>query len=185
MMRNIAALQLQPAPGPRRGQVVQRARCSTGTLLYLVTPPEDASMMSSQVNILLNGTQNTRVKTYVLNGVTKVGTKVCQGVNICPGDEEVCGPQLRCNEKYVTKYNMSTIPVRSYCYGDDDYIRIKKNGSYDLVDRSDEDLSVSSAQSTNYTALAQCTQSDGDGMRVSRVMGSACTLLTGVMTRRR
>ncbi len=66
--------------------------------------------------------------------------------NICDGDEAACGPELRCPAS-ATKYNMSTIPVRSYCYDDDDYTVIKNNGSYDLVDRSDEDLSASSGTS--------------------------------------
>ena len=90
---------------------------------------------------------------------------MCQG-RLCPGDEEECGPKFRCPDDGVTQYNMPTTPVRSYCYGDNDFTGIKNNGSYDLVDRSDEDLSVSSvtsAQSINYTAaLTQCTVSDGD-----------------------
>ena len=72
-MMNIAALQPQPAPGPRRGRVVHQARCSAGALLYLVTPLEDASMMSSQVNILFGDTQNTHALTNVLTGKTRVG----------------------------------------------------------------------------------------------------------------
>ena len=58
----------------------------------------------------------------------------------------------------------STIPVRSYCYDDDDFrYVIKNNGSYDLMDRSDENVTVSnetSAQSINYTALTPCNASD-------------------------
>ena len=72
---NIAALQPQPAPRPKRGRVVHQARCSTGTLLYLVTPPEDASMMSSRVNIF-HPTQNTRVRINVLTGKSWVDRRV-------------------------------------------------------------------------------------------------------------
>ena len=65
----------------------------------------------------------------------------CRGVSYCSGDEEACGPQLRCPAD-TTQYNMSTIPIpiRSYCYDDDDRTRILDNGSYELLDQTDEDL---------------------------------------------
>ena len=88
---------------------------------------------------------------------------MCQGL-LCAGDEEACGPQLRC-PKYVTQYNMPTIPFRYYCYHDNDIKKIQNNGSYDLLDRSDEDLSirVTRNQSINYKAvLTPCTDRDGD-----------------------
>ena len=48
---------------------------------------------------------------------------MCQGVNHCSGVEEACGPQLNCPTSiriayFISRYNMSTIPVRSYCYED-------------------------------------------------------------------
>ena len=77
----------------------------------------------------------------------------------------MCVPQHRCPDG-ATQYNMSTTPVRSYCFDDNDFTRIKNNGSYDVVDRSDEDpfrSSVTSAQGINYTAvLTQCTVRDRD-----------------------
>ena len=67
---------------------------------------------------------------------------MCQGVNyLCDGDEEVCGPQLICPES-SNRYNMSTHTSRYYCYDIDDYETIKNNGTYDLVDRSDEDITM-------------------------------------------
>ncbi len=95
--------------------------------------------------------------------------EMCLGVSFCAGDEEACGPQLRCPASdfrpvtSITKYNMSTIPVRYYCYRDRDFKKIQNNGSYELIDRADEDLPVSSvisAKSINYTAaMAPCTYS--------------------------
>ena len=67
---------------------------------------------------------------------------MCWGVSFCDGDEEVCGEDLRCPQDFK-KYTMSTIPVRSYCYGfttqtygdlDED------DGANDNIDRSDEDI---------------------------------------------
>ena len=102
---------------------------------------------------------------------------VCQGVNLCAGDEELCRPEVRCPVLWdgltsvgrgeIYKSNMSTIPVRSYCYNRITFDETINNGAYDLLDRSDEDLSensVSSAQSINFTALVSCTKSDGDGV---------------------
>ena len=63
-------------------------------------------------------------------------------MSFCDGDEEVCGEDLRCPQDFK-KYTMSTIPVRSYCYGfttqtygdlDED------DGANDNIDRSDEDI---------------------------------------------
>ena len=73
-MINIAALQPQPAPGPRPGRNVHQARCSARTrlILYLVTPPEDVTMMSSQVNIFITAMPNTRARINVLAGITCV-----------------------------------------------------------------------------------------------------------------
>ena len=91
---------------------------------------------------------------------------VWQGVSLCPGDQEICTPQqLRCPPTY-SLHNMSTSPVRSYCYDDDDFRNNKKNGSYDLMDRSDENITRSSetrAQSINYTALTPCNSSRSNG----------------------
>ena len=87
-MVNIAALQPQPAPGPRRGRAVHQARCSTGcALLYLVTTPEDATMMSSQVNILFNTTLNTRARANVLTRWT------CVRVYSVPGTRRRVDPR--------------------------------------------------------------------------------------------
>ena len=86
---------------------------------------------------------------------------MCQGL-LCPGDEEACGPELRCPAG-VTQYNMPTMPVRSYCYLERDFMQIENNGAYDFLDRSDEDLTMSkntSSQSINYTALTPCTAGD-------------------------
>ena len=81
---------------------------------------------------------------------------------------------------------MSTTPVRSYCYKNFEFRRIKNNGFYDLIDRSDEDLhvsSVTSARSINYTALAQCTYKGDAGV----MCDGFCyhTAISGVMTRPR
>ena len=43
---------------------------------------------------------------------------MCQGL-LCAGDEEACGPEIRCpvgGVRYTPQYNMSTNPIRSYCY---------------------------------------------------------------------
>ena len=105
-----------------------------------------------------------------------IDSGLCQGVSLCPGDQEMCTPQqLRCPPGYPSYYslhNMATTPVRSYCYWDVVFrIYIKNNGSYDLMDRSDESLPVSSenrAQSINYTALTTCnSNSDGYGQGVT------------------
>ena len=97
-----------------------------------------------------------------------IGLRMCQGVSFCDEDEEqLCGPQLRCPD-YSKRYSMSTVPLRYYCYDDDDddYKKIRNNGSYDLVDRSDENITVSITdtfrQNFNFTALAPCTDDDGD-----------------------
>ena len=96
-----------------------------------------------------------------------INSGVCEGVSLCPGDQEMCTPQqLRCPRGKYSLHNMSTIPVRSYCYEDYDFRNaIKNNGSYDLMDRSDENVTVSSetrAHSINYTALTPCSYDDWD-----------------------
>ena len=88
---------------------------------------------------------------------------MCRGVSFCARDHEACGPELRCPHGAI-KLNMPTIPLRYYCYRDYKVKEIRNNGSYDLLDRSDEDLPVSSVstikiskyQNINYTALATC-----------------------------
>ena len=97
---------------------------------------------------------------------------MCQGL-LCPGDEEVCGPEIRCLAGTI-QYNMPTTPVRYYCHWDDGMTGLnekrKNNGAYDLLDRSDEDLDLSvssiitSTQSIiNYTALNTCSEGWMDG----------------------
>ena len=108
-----------------------------------------------------------------------INSGVCEGVSLCPGDQEMCTPQqLRCPSRY-SLHNMSTIPVRSYCYDDSDFrYVIQNNGSYDLMDRSDENVTVSSetsAQSINYTALTPCSYSYSD----SDWQGVICNGLCG------
>ena len=93
---------------------------------------------------------------------------VCQGVSLCPGDQEMCTPQLLRCPSFYSLHNMSTFPVRSYCYygGTINYETIKNNGSYDLMDRSDKSLPLSnetSSKSINYTALTPCSMDYGPG----------------------
>ena len=70
-VRNIAA-QPQPATGLRPGRLVHQASCSALTLLCLVRPQGDATMMSSRVNILIGASQNTHALTNALTGETCV-----------------------------------------------------------------------------------------------------------------
>ena len=94
---------------------------------------------------------------------------MCRGVSFCDGDEEMCGEHLRCPAGFK-KYTMSTIPVRSYCFGQDSDLTQNNNhvygdldeddGSYDNIDRNDEDINQSDETgryNINYTALEYCT----------------------------
>ena len=73
MMTDIAALQpqtapLTPCPAKAALSLVHQERRSVSALLQLVT--ENATMMSSQVNILIQTTQHTLARTNVLIGAT-------------------------------------------------------------------------------------------------------------------
>ena len=60
----LAALQAPPAAEWRMAQDIHKWSCFlTGSLLFLVTPLEDTSMMSSQVYMLRLMTQSTCART--------------------------------------------------------------------------------------------------------------------------
>ena len=134
--------------------------CSSGEVLsFYSTVPCNAT--GRCYNDFFASEHLTRFAHYTCQDKCINWEDMCRGVSFCAGDEKACGPSLRCPYG-TTQYNMSTIPVRYYCL-DNDFSEKKNNGSYDLIDRTDEDISVSkvtSAQSINYTALAHCT--DGD-----------------------
>ena len=143
------------------------AKCSSGKVLSLDSPAPCNATGRCFNDVLTSQHLSTDAK-YQCQGQDKcirwydMGRRACHGVNICSGDEELCGPELRCPSG-TTRHNMSTIPVRYYCYDDDNLNIIKNNGSYELLDRTDEDLSVSTiGRSINYTALAPCTHWEGD-----------------------
>ena len=89
-------------------------------------------------------------------------------------------PLLRCPPG-ATRHNMSTIPIRYFCYDDDEFGQIKNSGAYELLHRTDEDLSVSVHRHKRLTQLWPRALLVTE-MWVSNVIGeSACTLLSGVM----
>ena len=87
---------------------------------------------------------------------------MCQGVSFCYGDEAVCGENLRCpkldaKDEDVEKRRLNTVTSRSICVKDKN-IEILNNGSYDLIDRSDEQISKKERKERiNYPALENCT----------------------------
>ena len=68
---------------------------------------------------------------------------ICQGVNFCEADVEVCSKDLRCpyDRRGRTKYNLTDTEIvhgHHFCRP----VNLKpiaNNGQYDLIDRSDED----------------------------------------------
>ena len=67
---------------------------------------------------------------------------MCQGVTWCPGDQEVCGPQLRCPRGWRVStaikksLDSSLVPDHHYCLLNEE--GKSNNGVYDSFDRSDE-----------------------------------------------
>ena len=94
--------------------------------------------------------------------------EVCQGVSFCDGDEQICDKDLECfgRKKKIVRPNIE----ESYSCFDSDFSfsfsEIKNNGSYDRIDRSDEDINtivVSTRLDINYTALKHCLVDEQDG----------------------
>ena len=94
---------------------------------------------------------------------------MCQGVSFCDGDEQICDKDLECLErkKKIVRRNIE----ESYSCFDSDFSfsfsEIKNNGSYDRIDRSDEDINtivVSTRLDINYTALKYCSVDEQDGV---------------------
>ncbi len=180
------------APASACTRTQEGASCSSGEVLSWRSPvPCNATgrcfndFLTSQHLTYWNAKYTCQDKCIEMK---TMGIQMCQGVNICTGDEEVCGPQLRCPVGRVTQYNMTTIPVRKYCYDDDVFPEIQNNGSYELLDRSDENLlmsNVTSAQSINYTAaLAPCTDNSGSVVKGAGVMCERLSLRVCIHTAR-
>ena len=76
---------------------------------------------------------------------------ICQGVSFCGHDVEECRDGLRCKPGYSKhKLNTELIEGHNYCVN----VR-RNNGSYELLDRSDEDIIRSLSQ--NFSQLTPCT----------------------------
>ena len=148
------------APASACNSTQTAASCSSGEVLMWDSPtPCNATRRC--FNDILTSQHLSYHAHYTCQDKCIPWWDMCLGVSHCVGDEEACGPELRCPVG-STRFNMSTIPVRYYCYRDYDVLdRTKYNGSYELLDRSDESLSmpkVSNVQSINYTALTRCTK---------------------------
>ena len=140
------------------------ANCSSGEVLSWRSPTPCNTTGRCFNDVLTSQNLHYNYAKYTCQDKCIDWDDMCQGVSHCAGDEEACGPELRCPPG-ATRHNMSTIPIRYFCYDDDEFGQIKNTGVYELLDRTDEELSVStvtSGRSINYTALAPCTFSDGD-----------------------
>ena len=92
---------------------------------------------------------------------------MCQGVSFCEGDEEICDKDLEClgRKKKIIRSNIE----ESYSCFDSDFSFSfsENNGSYDRIDRSDEDINtivVSTRLNINYTELKYCSVAEQDGV---------------------
>ena len=98
-------------------------RCPQGEVLSMKSPTPCNATGQCYNDILTSEHIGSRAH-YTFKDKCITGDDLCQGVSFCDGDEEVCGPQLRCPEDY-TRYNMSTDTSRYYCYKNDDSIKTR------------------------------------------------------------
>ena len=104
--------------------------------------------------------------------------EMCRGVNWCNSDIQQCGPSLRCRTDAARRLvNSSLVNEHWYCanWNSDDDIyktKVRNNGNFDTIDRSDEE--TSSTEGTSYdidhTAFRSCTQFSSPGLKC----GSDC-----------
>ena len=105
------------------------ANCSSGEVLSWKSPAP-CNATGRCFNDVLRSQHLIWQAKYTCQDTCIYWRDMCRGVSHCAGDEEACGPQLRCPLYGATQLYMSTIPVRSYCYEDYafQYV-IQNNGS--------------------------------------------------------
>ena len=98
---------------------------------------------------------------------------ICQGVNFCQSDVEVCNKDLICPDDAFgpTKYNLTDTKLvhgHHFCYPVDKD-GFENNGQYEIIDRSDEGNIKIKTEGThiNYTELERCndTYSGSPGVK--------------------
>ena len=94
------------------------AKCSSGEVLSSNSPnPVPCNTTRRCYNdVLTSQYLHYRNAKYTCQDKCISWYNMCQGL-LCAGDKESCGPKIRCPSG-ATQFNMSTIPVRSYCYYD-------------------------------------------------------------------
>ena len=97
------------------------ASCSSGEVLDFWSPTP-CNATGKCFNDVLTSQHISFWAKYTCQDKCITWEDMCQG-HLCAGHEEACGPQLRCPaDKYnppknpATQYNMSTTPVRHYCF---------------------------------------------------------------------
>ena len=114
--------------------------CSEGRKLSMSSPCNNTNRAQQCYNSYQDS-QNIGIQSHYTCPHTCVPwVNMCRGVSWCEGDQEVCGPDLRCPQyyedwHYVTKQNLtsSLVPGHHYCLVDDQI----DNGIFDSIDRSD------------------------------------------------
>ena len=128
MPRSVNIAAPQPHPAPRwidsGGRPIYR--CPQGEVLNM-NSPTPCNATGRCYNDILTSEYLGYYAHYVCQDKCITGDDLCQGVSFCDGDEEECGPKLRCPESSTR--HKSTHTSRYYCYDNDDYKKIKNNGS--------------------------------------------------------
>ena len=94
-----------------------------------------------------------------------VNSDMCQGVSWCENDEEECGPDIRCRYDILNQYKTSLIAPDHHFCSNKATKQIVNDGKYDKLDRSDENLSISSENNLiNITQFKKCQSGNEDGV---------------------